>query len=364
MALRNIIALLGRRDEPTDGVRDYCKRLGEALSRRGILLEQWELAWERPGWTRAFTNLAEESANWSGKWVLLQYTALGWSRRGFPTKVPRILRKLRDRRVRCAVVFHDANPWVGRRIRDQIRTRVQISCMRHAYHLAELGIFPISLDRVSWLPPNTTSRAAFIPIGPNLPECSLISWPENPSIIETKRIAIFGVTEHDIDHEVSQIQSVINRVKVGVPRLELTVLGRGSASARTALEKAFAGHDVKVSILGILPEEEIAGHLAKADALLFVRGSLSLRRGTLLAAMFCGVPIVGYEGPETEALFKEAGVKTARSGDIQDLASALTRVLSDDKFRQELRHRSKSTFTQHFSWDKIAEQFVGVLSNA
>jgi glycosyltransferase involved in cell wall biosynthesis len=307
--------------------------------------------------------LSQEAAAWRGKWVLMQYTALGWSRRGLPTNVPRVLRKLRGHGARCAVVFHDANPYPGSRLRDRFRRRLQTSYMRRAYDLAELNIFPIPLERVSWLP-KFPSKAVFIPIGPNLPEHSSANVKESPGTADAKRIAIFGVTQHDIAYEVSQIQSVVSRARERVGRLELTVLGRGSAEAQTALEKAFSSGDVKLSVLGLLPEGQLVHHLANADVLLFVRGSISIRRGTAIGAIACGLPIVGYEGPETDSLIREAGVNLAPAGDAEALAFALTRVLCDDQLQGELRERSKHAYENHFSWDKIADQFVAVLSNA
>src|SRR6266852_693724 len=78
------IALLGRRDEPTDGVEDYCDFLARALEQRGVEMKKVRLPWAERGWLRALRKVWRESASWSGTWVLLQYTAFGWSRRGFP----------------------------------------------------------------------------------------------------------------------------------------------------------------------------------------------------------------------------------------------------------------------------------------
>ena len=78
------IALLGREDLPTDGVRDYCLQLSRAFARRGEHLDVAEVRRETQGWLRAVGQLWRESRAWKGRWVLLQYTSLMWSRRGFP----------------------------------------------------------------------------------------------------------------------------------------------------------------------------------------------------------------------------------------------------------------------------------------
>jgi len=78
------IALLGRRDFPTDGVEDYCVHLGEALARWGVALQLVRVPWAEKGWFYAFRWLWQEARAWHGRWVLVQYTALAWSRQGFP----------------------------------------------------------------------------------------------------------------------------------------------------------------------------------------------------------------------------------------------------------------------------------------
>ena len=42
--------VLGRRDEPTDAVRDYANCLSEALRRQGIVCENSEVPWHERGW--------------------------------------------------------------------------------------------------------------------------------------------------------------------------------------------------------------------------------------------------------------------------------------------------------------------------
>ena len=50
MSAEKVILLLGRRDEPTDGVADYCEKLREAGSQRGISFEPVQLPWAENGW--------------------------------------------------------------------------------------------------------------------------------------------------------------------------------------------------------------------------------------------------------------------------------------------------------------------------
>lgn len=263
---------------------------------------------------------------------------------------------------KCAVVFHDANPFQGSRLRDQLRTNIQILCMRQAYRAAQLSIYPIPLDAVSWLPEDR-SKAFFIPIGSNLPECSSFSQPQGAPT-GRRRVAIFGVTEHDIASESFQIHRAVIRATKYIQDLEVVLIGRGSGEAQPALQRAFAGSNVRLSVLGVLTTQELAQYLASSDVLLFVRGSISIRRGTVIAAISCGLPVVGYSGPETDSLVQEAGVKLAPERDVDALGDALTDVLCDEGIQSQLRERNKRAYANHFSWDKIAEKFAERLSNA
>src|ERR1700691_1278878 len=99
---RRIIALLGRRDEPTDAVEEYCRYLGG-----GLAVELARVTWAERGWPAALRELRERAREWRGRWVLVQYTALAWSGRGFPLRFARVLKELREAGARIAVVYHD-----------------------------------------------------------------------------------------------------------------------------------------------------------------------------------------------------------------------------------------------------------------
>ena len=93
------IALLGRKDEPTDALEDYCWYLGNALRLYDIHLEITRVPWELNGWPKSLRDLKLRALRWRGTVVLIQYTALGWSSRGFPWRVLRVLEVLVSRRL-------------------------------------------------------------------------------------------------------------------------------------------------------------------------------------------------------------------------------------------------------------------------
>ena len=355
------IALLGRRDQPTDALRDYCHWLAGALNRRGIQMEITEVPWESQGFPAALVQLWRRCKDWQGRWVLVQYTALGWSRRGFPLGFLWVLRVLQRNGAHCVVVFHDALPYGGTRRIDQMRRACQLWVMRRAYQWAERSVLTIPLDHVGWLPPQPT-KVAFIPIGANLPPVAMndVGTRVTPA---TKTVAVFGITgEPATLSEVRDIGYALKRAKGKLGELRLVALGRGSSEAEPALRRELDGSGVEALVLGLLPPDEIAKTLAHADVLLFVRGGVSSRRGSALAGIACGLPIVGYKGPETGFPITEAGLELVANGDRDALAAALDHVLGDDRLRQDLRRRSLSAHADYFSWEKIAERFAAELS--
>src|SRR5690349_7924402 len=118
---QRVIALLGRRDEPTDAVEEYCRYLGGALAAHDFQVEIRRVPWDQHGWTASLDALRLQAEAWRETWVLLQYTALAWSARGFPNRFVKIIRLLHRYGARVIVVYHDAEPFSGTRLVDRIR---------------------------------------------------------------------------------------------------------------------------------------------------------------------------------------------------------------------------------------------------
>ncbi len=356
------VALLGRRDEPTDGVEDYCLFLGRALEEHGVELKLARVSWAEKGWIRALRDLSRESADWRGRWVILQYTALGWSRWGFPFGALAVFAILRRRGARCAVVFHEhCRQHSGARLRDRFRGSCQDWVIHKLYRSALKAIFTQPLDSVSWLQEGQT-KAAFIPIGANIPERTN-RRAALPPAEQVKTVIVFGVTAGPwMAHEVEEIAETMREVNGAVTNLRLVVVGRGALEAKHSLAKRLEGSRVELVVRGVLPAEEVAQEFSSAHALLFVRGPLSIRRGSALAGIARGIPIVGYRDGSVSGLLDPAGIESADSGDHAGLARALIQVLTNPSRWNELRERNILVQQNYFSWTRIAERFAAELT--
>jgi len=357
-----LVALLGRRDTPTDGVADYCGFLATALESREIQVSLARVSWMEDGWLGGLRKLWRESIEWRGQWVLLQYTALSWSRRGFPFGALAALAILRRRGVRCAVVFHEPNRQGGSNLLQSGRGACQDWVIRKLYDRASKSIFTVPLETVAWLPAGE-DKAAFIPIGANIPErVYRRAGPAQAGKVKT--VIVFGVSDsrEAAAPEVNVISDVMLEASGKLGRLRLVVLGRGAVESRELLAKAFHRSDVDLEVRGVLPAEQVADEFESADALLFVRGPVTLRRGSALAAVASGIPIVGYRGEAFSGPLERLGVEWCTWQDHESLTRGLIRVLSDSQRWTELHERNLEVQRNYLSWNRIAERFQAILA--
>lgn len=351
-----LIALGGRLDSPTDGVRDYCEHLSEAFARRGDHLEIVQLRWEIHGWWNALRTLWSETRAWKNRIVLLQYTALIWSRRGFPFGALAVLAILKFRHVRLCVVFHDAEYAPARGAIRRLRVACQNFSLRVAFRSAEFPVLTVPASQLNWLPASS-ARAVFIPVGANFPAAGAVNVRANLPAIPT--VAVFGVTGGS--HTVPEALNIAHAMKHAAARMmkiRLAVFGRGALEAESTLRNELDGSNIGLCVFGVLPADEVREHLTQADVLLFVRGPISSRRGSAIAGIVCGLPVVGYRGPETAPPITEAGVLLVENDDREALADSLVRVLTNQKLYAELSQRSVAAAEKYFFWNSIAAQFT------
>ncbi len=350
------MALLGRPDTPTDAVEDYCRYLGGALEEHGISLELMRVKWAEKGWHNALREVRKKVEEHPGSWFLVQYTALSWSRRGFPLRARKLIRFLNNHGARCAVVFHDASPYPGSRMIDRLRRTLQIYVMRHALLLAELSVLTIPLENVPWIP-RGPRNIVFIPVGANLPSPEKAWSVEKNRADGTATLGVFSVSADSL----GVIAQAVCHAAEKTGKLRLVVLGRNSVEAGMQLRVQLAGAPVQVVVHGLLAEDEIPRILGSCHAMLFTRGQISSRRGSAIAGIACGLPVIAPEGSETAAPLTEAGVVLLPAGAKNEFGPALVRVLTDDAYRESLAERSRRAQQRYFSWSAIAAQYAGAM---
>src|ERR1700680_84106 len=222
------IALLGRGSgAPTDGLEDYCVRLREALKKNGTSLEVIRVPIDEYGWLRSLFWLRRRLAGEEVSVALLQYTALSWSRWGFPAGVLLVAWMLKRSSIPVAVVFHDTQPVGGVRLRDRARRRVQGWVMRRLVRNSLKTVSSLPADRLTWLPAGPQrNKFALIPIGSNMSEALHANAASTNK--GGPRIVVFGIDRNQMLDEVGQIGRIVSSVARNVGSVRLAVFGLGA----------------------------------------------------------------------------------------------------------------------------------------
>jgi glycosyltransferase involved in cell wall biosynthesis len=335
---------VGSRDTPTDGVRDFVDRLAGELHERSVGASTLEIPWPQLGWRRALRTLPTVRGL-----VLIQYTHLAWSRRGFSIGALRAHRALRRIGATVGTVFHDATPFAGRRLRDRVRGAVQRAVVRRLARASAIAFSTVEPDLVGVFA-GIEPRPQFLPAGSNVPP----SRP-HPHAGDGFVVSVFSVTERDRD-EALMLAEIVQYAGRALRSVSLQVFGRGAMEAEKTLRSSIGAIPLRLD--GVIDAREVSSRIASSDALLFLRGDASSRRGTIVAAICNGVPVVAPEGPETGSAIRAAGVVLFPRGDEHAAADGLIRLGSDPRFAEQQRARQRRACETTFSWSAIAVRLL------
>jgi len=232
-------------------------------------------------------------------------------------------------------------------------------CIRD--RLADLAILNVPPENAPWVPAGLR-KAVCIPVGANLPSPDR-GWSQgNVSKTEPPSVVVFSLSEGRVlAHEVQTISEAVRYAEEKLGTLRLVVAGRNSEAGGLLLKEKLAGTRVEVMIYGLLAGEKLVPLLCSCDVMLFVRGPISSRRGSAIAGIACGLPIVAQEGWETGWPITEAGLVVLPRDQEPDYGQALLRVLSDRSYALSLAERSRQAYLRYFSWDVIAAQYLEAL---
>jgi glycosyltransferase involved in cell wall biosynthesis len=108
-----------------------------------------------------------------------------------------------------------------------------------------------------------------------------------------------------------------------------------------------------------MPPEQVSDFLSSATvALLPFPSGASFRRGTLLAAAACGVPIVTLAGPDTPPeMLRLLEPATCHDGMVAQLAAFLS-----GKAALETGHHRSCALAAMVSWHSIADRYLDTLN--
>jgi glycosyltransferase involved in cell wall biosynthesis len=142
------------------------------------------------------------------------------------------------------------------------------------------------------------------------------------------------------------------------PERRALLLGRGSQEFVERLRKQHALGANRLLARADLASAELAAHLASCDLLLQpYPDGVSSRRGSVMAGLALGQPIVTTEGHLTEPVWGQeqlAGLVPA--GDLDAFTAAAERLLARPEARRQLGLRARTGYEEYFSLRRTIEQ--------
>jgi glycosyltransferase involved in cell wall biosynthesis len=180
-------------------------------------------------------------------------------------------------------------------------------------------------------------------------------------------VGYFGFVNHSkgVDTLAHAIRLLVERDR----NIHLLMIGGTTgASDETNIKQADVAMELigglgisrRVHWTGFVSQEEVSAYLQACDVMAFpFRDGVSLRRGTLMAALAHGCPIITtFPEEELPELTSEQPVMRLIHPDSpQELAAALEELMKDEQERMRLG-AAAARLSSRFRWDSIASQMV------
>jgi glycosyltransferase involved in cell wall biosynthesis len=178
--------------------------------------------------------------------------------------------------------------------------------------------------------------------------------------LQHRRIVLF-LSRLDPKKGIDLLLRAFARVRTQVPNASLVVAGSGDDEFVNCLKADAVSLGISADVLwpGFLLDGEKYAALADADV--FVLPSYSENFGIAAAeAMAAGLPVVVSQQVGIHRDIAEARAGIVVPCRVEDLASALTRLLTDSTLRQSTGQRAREFARQRYSSDVITRKLVGV----
>jgi N-acetyl-alpha-D-glucosaminyl L-malate synthase BshA len=151
---------------------------------------------------------------------------------------------------------------------------------------------------------------------------------------------------------------VLARVQAGSKvRARLVMCGDGPERKEAEALAMRLGVSDQVEFVGKQPQSQIRDYLSVADLLLLPSQSESFGL-VALEAMACRVPVIATRVGGVPEVVEDGGSGYLFDvGDVDAMAEAALRIISDDRERERLSHRGREIATSRFTTEKIIPQY-------
>jgi glycosyltransferase involved in cell wall biosynthesis len=295
------------------------------------------------------------------QWLVLQYNPFGFGRRGWCPWVPSTLRKIRRHQphLRVATMFHEtmvpAWPW-----KFAVMHLWQSRIFRQICHLSDVSF--VSTTR--WQPQVFRAHPGLpchhLPVGSNIP------LDETPHAVARQRLGlpdkslvlgVFGSAH--ISRQLDWIAAAAHEIGKMGRQVIVAHVGPDAAKICQALP------NLQVRSFGELPAHQVGMHLRAMDVLVapFSDG-VSTRRGSVMAGLQHGVPVITTAAPWTDRMLIDAdneGLIALSCEGAASFAAMTAERLLGLLSATDISQRASQFYHRHFAWSTIAETLTGHL---
>jgi len=375
------------------GVGDFTRELARALAALGhavhVLTTRGEGVLDDanepytthrvvPGWSwGCWRAVRRWIAEYRPDAVNIQYQAAAYAMRPAIHLLPWWLRRLADRPA-VVVTYHDLKvPYLFPKA-GPLRWQAVLALARWA----DAAILTNEEDRLALSRyPSLAASAALIPIGSNIavqppPGYDRAAWRARYGVApDDFFLAYFGFLKESKGGEMllrALYKLVTDPALMPGVNPHLLMVG-GQVSSSDPTDRAYLryvesliarlGLRERVHWTGYIPPEEVSANLLAADVcVLPYRDGASFRRGSFMAALAHGRPVISTRPrvPLPE-LCEGENVLLVPPDDSEALAATIARLAADPALRQRIGDGAK-TLSRQFAWDRIAARTANLFA--
>lgn len=213
-----------------------------------------------------------------------------------------------------------------------------------------------------------------IPIGSNIsprlpPGYEREEWRARWGVKEEPLLSYFGLLHESKGVEVL-FRALARLLEEGERVKLLMVGGKIGASDPTTTDYAHQmealGRELGLEILwtGYVEDEEVSANLLASDiCVLPYKDGVSLRRGSLMAALAHGLPIISTRPSiRVKELIEGENIVLVPPDDVEALVARIQELIASEGLRRCLGEGAKRV-SRAFSWERIAEETVALYSS-
>lgn len=169
---------------------------------------------------------------------------------------------------------------------------------------------------------------------------------------------------------IPSVVEALARIQQAHPTLRVVWLGHASDTDMDVLRSNMTRFGLNARITGALPLQMLAEEIEHLDLMLLPQplghgceGGISLKNGTLSAAMAAALPIIATRGDMTDTGLLQHGknIHLLPDNEVESWQHAIGHLLQDTDYRNGLSQSGYAFYKEHLSWEVVGEAFEGLM---